>query len=355
MKKKAILGIETSCDETALALVSGEGEQLTVEKSVVLSQVQEHAKYGGVVPEVAARQHLEAIFPMLEHEVPSDGAGIDAIAVTQGPGLAPALRIGVEVAKTLAWLWHKPLVPVSHLEGHLYANWLSDGKRAPEFPILALLVSGGHTELILMRGHGDFERLGETLDDAAGEAFDKVAKMLELSYPGGPAISKLAENGNPQAYDFPRGLLDRPDLNFSFSGLKTSVLYTLRKMNPKEQDEPRASYRREPLLPQVRQDIAASFQEAVVDVLIRKTKRAAQRVEPAALMLAGGVAANRALRARFEALASELGCPALIPDFQFATDNAAMIAAAGYFRAQDQRHFASPPALAANPNLEIAK
>jgi Metal-dependent proteases with possible chaperone activity len=192
-----ILGIESSCDETAIALLKGEEGKLLVEKSVVLSQIQIHAEYGGVVPEVAARQHLKAIFPMLRAEVPIDGDGIDAIAVTAGPGLAPALRTGVEVAKTLAWAWGKPLIGVSHMEGHIYASWLKDVQAEhyiqPEFPVLCLVVSGGHTELILMKDHGVYERLGETLDDAAGEAFDKTAKMLGLSYPGGPAIQELCE------------------------------------------------------------------------------------------------------------------------------------------------------------------
>ncbi len=198
-----ILGIETSCDETALAIVSDDSGDLVVEKSVVLSQIQTHQKYGGVVPEVAAREHVKAISVMLHRELPGDGDGIDVIAVTAGPGLAPALRIGVEAAKTLALLWEKPLIAVNHLEGHIAANWIG---AEPKLPALALLVSGGHTELILVKDFGDYKRLGETLDDAAGEAFDKVAKMLGLTYPGGPAIAKLAEDGDPQKYDFPRGL-----------------------------------------------------------------------------------------------------------------------------------------------------
>ncbi|MDP2631954.1 MAG: tRNA (adenosine(37)-N6)-threonylcarbamoyltransferase complex transferase subunit TsaD [Candidatus Uhrbacteria bacterium] len=358
-----ILGIETSCDETAISLVSGDSSSfdsgVSVENSVVLSQIQTHEKYGGVVPEVAARKHLEAIFPMLKGEVPSDGFGIDAIAVTAGPGLAPALRVGVEVAKTLAWMWHKPLVAVNHLEGHIYANWILDGENSkskivcPEFPALCLLVSGGHSELILMKAHGDFERIGETLDDAAGEAFDKVAKMLGLGYPGGPAISKLAENGNKEAFDFPRGLLDKPNFDFSFSGLKTSVLYTLRKLaDAGKMDLSGVDAHAD--TNKVQADIAASFQEAVVDVLVRKTMRAAEKFKPTSIVLAGGVAANKELRERLISTAKkEFNLPVFVPQFKYSMDNAAMIAVAGFFRAQDEKNFADPLTLAVDPNLDI--
>lgn len=354
-----ILGIESSCDETAIALLKGEGERLLVESSLVLSQVQIHAEFGGVVPEVAARQHLKAIFPLLRSKVPVNGAGIDAIAVTQGPGLAPALRTGVEVAKTLAWSWKKPLLGVSHMEGHIYASWLQDSMedggrrtesedtsstsdlRTPHFPVLCLVVSGGHTELVLMKGHGEYERLGETLDDAAGEAFDKTAKMLGLSYPGGPAIQELAKGGDAKAFDFPRGLLNRPDLNFSFSGLKTSVLYTLRKQENWLND------------PVFRANIAASLQEAIVDVLVRKTMRAVKQIKPASLMVVGGVSANLALRERLASAAAEHHLHFALPPLKYSLDNAAMIAAAGYFRAQSEVNFVDPLMLAADPNLDI--
>ena len=194
-----ILAIETSCDETALAMVEGEGDSVSVASSIVRSQIDIHQAYGGVVPEVAAREHLEMMLPMLTRSARPDGEGIDAIAVTYGPGLAPALRIGVETAKALAYAWKKPLVPVCHLEGHIYASWIG---RTPAFPVLALIVSGGHTELVLMKNHGEFERLGETLDDAAGEAFDKVAKMLGLPYPGGPAVDRLAQTGIRMCFRF---------------------------------------------------------------------------------------------------------------------------------------------------------
>lgn len=330
-----ILGIETSCDETAIAIVSGHDDTLTVEESFVFSQVDIHEAFGGVVPEVAARHHLIKLGSMLAKHVPKDGKGIDAIAVTAGPGLAPALRIGVETAKTLAWMWNKPLVPVSHLEGHIYANWIGDA--VPELPALCLIVSGGHTELIVMKNHGEFERIGETLDDAAGEAFDKVAQMLGLGYPGGPKIEKLAADGKNDAFDFPRGLMDREDFDFSFSGLKTSVMYKLREL----ESAPAA-------------DIAASFQEAVVDALITKTKMAANEIKPASILLAGGVAANKVLRGRLEMLGKELQIPVFVPPFAYSLDNAAMIAAAGCFRARDEKNVANPLTVVADPNLDFA-
>lgn len=333
-----ILAIETSCDETAVAVLTGEGESVALEKSLVRSQIDLHRAYGGVVPEVAAREHLETLLPMVKEVASADGKGIDAIAVTAGPGLPPALRVGVEVAKTLAVSWQKPLVPVCHLEGHIYASWLAGG--APQFPALALIVSGGHTELVLMHGHGQFERLGETIDDAAGEAFDKVAKMLGLPYPGGPEIAKLAEGGDPAAFDFPRAMLDRDDFNFSFAGLKTSVLYTLRQNEAALADET------------FRHNIAASFQEAVVDVLVKKTKKAVTKCMPKAVILAGGVAANLELRNRLQQLGDDMGVAVHVPPFAYSLDNAAMIAVAGYFRAQ-QQHFADPLTLQADPNMDI--
>lgn len=351
-----ILGIETSCDETAVAVVSDgallrswRGRPLQVKTAKVLSQIKKHEAYGGVVPEVAAREHLQAMGPMLAHEIPFDGQGIDAIAVTAGPGLAPALRVGVETAKTLALLWGVPLIPVCHLEGHIYASWLPRSKRllpflpqpVPTFPALCLIVSGGHTELVVVKDHGVFTRIGETLDDAAGEAFDKVAKMLGMSYPGGPQIAKLAVGGQVDAFDFPRGLLNSDNLDFSFSGLKTSVLYTLRSNEEMMKDE---AFRR---------NIAASFQEAVIDVLVRKTMRAAKQVKPSSIVLAGGVAANVALRARMKAHGERQGIDVFVPPLTYSLDNAAMIAAAGYFRAQSEKNFVDPLELAADPNLDL--
>jgi N6-L-threonylcarbamoyladenine synthase len=370
-----ILAIETSCDETAVAILSGDGERLHLEKSIVRSQIEVHEVYGGVVPEVAAREHLQLMIPLLHqalvvvpHTPPTDVEGsvsdvesrltsvpdeqrtthddIDAIAVTAGPGLAPALRVGVETAKALAWAWNKPLVPVCHLEGHIYASWLpqpraeSDTMQTPQFPVLALIVSGGHTELVVMRDHGKFERLGETLDDAAGEAFDKVAKMLGLGYPGGPKVAQLAEAGNPKAFDFPRAMLDRDNFEFSFAGLKTSVLYMLRQHEDRLTDE------------QFKADIAASFQEAVVDVLVQKTMKAVKKIKPASVVLAGGVAANLALRDRLQATCQQAQVPLFVPEFKYSMDNAAMIAAAGYFRAR-AGHTVAPTELQADPNMDI--
>jgi len=348
-----ILGIETSCDETAVAVLEGEGENLTVVSSYIRSQIDIHEVYGGVVPEVAAREHLQMLFPMLHKAVPANGEGIDAIAVTTGPGLAPALRVGTEAAKALAYAWGKPLVPVCHLEGHIYAAWLRRAEESrqslvvshqsgatPKFPALCLIVSGGHTELVLMKGHGDFERLGETLDDAAGEAFDKVAKMLGLSYPGGPKVAQLAMDGDAKVFDFPRAMLESKNLNMSFSGLKTSVLYMLREKEAQIDNH------------KFRADIAASFQEAVVDVLAKKTLVAIQKYEPVSLILAGGVAANIALRDRLTKLAEETGVALFLPPFEYSLDNAAMIAAAGYFRAKAGK-FADPLTVKVNPNMDI--
>lgn len=332
-----VLAIESSCDETAIAVLNGVGDDVRIETSLVRSQIDIHQAYGGVVPEVAAREHLEMITSMLGRVARADGAGIDVIAVTAGPGLAPALRVGVEVAKTLAWAWKKPLVPVCHLEGHIYASWLGEN---PAFPVLALIVSGGHTELVMMKNHGEFERIGETLDDAAGEAFDKVAKMLGLPYPGGPAVDLLATKGNPKAIAFPRAMMNRDDFMFSFSGMKTAVMYELRKNESRREDE------------NFRADIAASFQEAVVEVLVEKAMRAAGKYGPKSIVLAGGVAANRVLRDRLREAGEHRGIPVFVPQFQYALDNAAMIAVAGYYRAR-QEVFCDPLTLKVNPNMDI--
>lgn len=337
-----ILAIESSCDETAVAVLAGQGDDLLLESSLVRSQIDIHQTYGGVVPEVAAREHLAYLFPMITQALIKariSANDLDVIAVTTGPGLAPALRVGVEAAKALAWAWHKPLVPVCHLEGHIYATWL-DTLTPPQFPALALIVSGGHTELVLMTAHGSFERLGETIDDAAGEAFDKVAKMLSLPYPGGPQIEQLAKLGNSAAFDFPRAMLDKPNLDFSFAGLKTSVLYTLRKNEEQLADS------------QFRADIAASFQAAVIDVLMKKTAKAVLAYSPKSIILAGGVAANISLRSCLQRLGAEHGVDVHVPSFAYALDNAAMIAVAGYYRALAQ-DFVDPLVLSANPNLDI--
>ncbi len=314
-----VLGIETSCDETAAAVVENGRALLS---SVVASQVDIHAQYGGVFPEVASRQHIRTIYAIVDEALQRAHLGlsdIDAIAVTRGPGLAGSLVIGVNLAKGLAIAQNLPLIGVNHLEGHIYSAWLYPGE-APtpptphEFPLLALLVSGGHTELILIRQHLEYQRLGGTLDDAAGEAFDKVARLLGLPYPGGPSIQKAAQDGNSQAFNFPRARLEGT-WNFSFSGLKTAVLRTVRELESRGRNLPVS-------------DLAASFQAAVVDILVQKTFHAAKVYQAKAILVAGGVSANEALR---NAFLSQREYPVHIPPLSLCTDNAAMIAAAGYF------------------------
>ncbi len=330
-----ILGIESSCDETSIAIVNKDGENFNIAKNLIASQIKTHAPYGGVVPEIAAREHASTILPLLvESGVKSDGSNIDVIAVTSGPGLVPALRVGVELAKTLAWLWKKPLVGVNHLEGHIYSVWLNEPK--PEFPALCLLVSGGHTEFILMKDHGSYELVGMTRDDAAGEAFDKVAKLLGLSYPGGPEISRLAKEGNPAAIAFPRPMLKSGDFDMSFSGLKTAVLYQVEE-NP---DQKKA-------------DVAASFQEAVVDMLTKKTLGAIEKHGPVSLILSGGVSANHELRNRLsKSVESFPGMTFHAPELSLTGDNAVMIAIAGGFRAE-KKEFTDPLELNADPNMRL--
>jgi N6-L-threonylcarbamoyladenine synthase len=315
-----ILGIETSCDETAAAIV--ENGQI-IHSNVVASQIDLHAQYGGVFPEAASRAHVEAIHPVLEQAMQEWGGvwdDLSAIAVTHGPGLPGSLLVGVNFAKGLALGTGLPLIAVNHLEGHLYSLWTVEPERPICFPVVALIVSGGHTELVLMKDHGDYEHLGGTLDDAAGEAFDKVGRLLELPYPGGPAVQTAAQGGNPKAYPFPRALPDDP-YNFSFSGLKTAVLRVIRPSHTEGTIQTNI----------VISDVAASFQEAVVDVLVTKTLRAASAFGATEILLAGGVSANRELRRQFS---ERTTLPVRIPPLALCTDNAAMIAAAGYFHYQ---------------------
>lgn len=315
-----ILGIESSCDETAAAVLEN-GRRLL--SGSVASQIDLHAHYGGVFPEVASRQHIRTIYAIVEQALQQahlDLNDVDAIAVTRGPGLAGSLVVGMNMAKGLALASGKPLIGVNHLEGHIYSAWVYPADMqtpppAPQFPLLALLVSGGHSELNLMTDHLQYQRLGATLDDAAGEAFDKVARLLNLPYPGGPSIQKAAAEGNPQAFHFPRARLDG-SWNFSFSGLKTAVLRMVRSFEQEQRPLPVA-------------DLAASFQEAVVDVLLAKTLAAARQFGARQILVAGGVSANKALR---QAFLSQQEFPVHIPALSLCTDNAAMIAAAGYFR-----------------------
>ncbi|MBN1427586.1 MAG: tRNA (adenosine(37)-N6)-threonylcarbamoyltransferase complex transferase subunit TsaD [Anaerolineae bacterium] len=338
-----ILGIESSCDETSAAVIV---DGRMIRSSVVASQVDIHAQYGGVFPEIASRIHIESIYPVVEQALQQAEVTlgeIDAIAVTKGPGLAGSLVVGASMAKGLALGHGLPLVTINHLEGHIYALWLAgpeyryvpgqppaeqSGPFIPiEFPVVVLVVSGGHTELILMTGHGQYQRLGGTFDDAAGEAFDKVGRLLRLPYPGGPSIQKAAQNGRADAFDFPRVHLrsnqGQENYDFSFSGLKTAVLRMLQTLQPGYKPD-------DPLEPGVPvDDLAASFQAAVVDVLVEKAARAAREFEAREVFVAGGVSANAALR---KAMIAGAGVPVRIPPLSLCTDNAAMIAAAGHHR-----------------------
>lgn len=365
MKKSRILAIESSCDETAAAVIEGNGEALLeIKSNVVASQIDLHQKFGGVFPEVASRAHAEKILPTIEETLVKSGLGgegggwqkameeIDAIAVTYGPGLIGSLMVGVAAAKTLAYALDKPIIPINHWEGHIYSNFVREflisnsqfsKGRIPEFPSLVLTVSGGHTSLILMRDHGDYEILGRTLDDAAGEAFDKVAKLLGLRYPGGPEISALADRIKNKelrikgGYDFPRPMVNEPGFDFSFSGLKTAVLYKVRGLRGEPFDCTRGkggeAGKQRKLSGNERAMIAKEFQDAVVETLVKKAEQAAKRYQPRSLCLAGGVAANKQLRQAFKEMAGKLvNKPTIhIPPLFLTTDNAAMIGAAGYY------------------------
>ena len=309
-----LLAVETSCDETAAAVVSEAGE---VRASVVSSQVDRHAAYGGVVPEIAGRAHLELLPAVLavtleEAGLPALRPSLSAVAATAGPGLMGSLLVGLSEAKALSLAWSVPFVAVNHLEGHLFAALLDH--RGLEWPVVVTLVSGGHSLIVSMEGPGRYRLLGQTLDDAAGEAFDKVARFLGLGYPGGPAVEAAAEKGDPQALSLPRALLDQ-GLDLSFSGLKTAVLRAVRA-RPELSNE----------------DVAASFQQAVLDVLVTKTRRGAEAVGARGLCLAGGVAANGPLRAALVAAGQEMGLPVALPSRAMCTDNAAMVGAAAWWQ-----------------------
>ena len=327
-----VLAIETSCDETAASVVMGGNDVLS---SIVSSQIDIHARFGGVVPEVASRAHMEALIPVVNSAVEEAGIlpqRIDAVAATAGPGLIGALLVGVSAAKALSLVWDKPFIGINHLEAHLYAGLLDDPTL--QFPLVVLLVSGGHTMIIEMRGHGDYTILGRTIDDAAGEAYDKVARYLTLGYPGGPIIDRIAADGNPTAVDFPRAMM-HDGLDVSFSGLKTSVINYVRK-NPAVSNT----------------DIAASFQSAVVDVLCAKTIKAAQQVGAKGIVLGGGVSANSALRAQMTERGNAAGFRVALPSRAMCTDNAAMIAAAAWHRLKSD----GPMDLScgAYPNLKLS-
>ncbi|SHK67667.1 tRNA (adenosine(37)-N6)-threonylcarbamoyltransferase complex transferase subunit TsaD [Desulforamulus aeronauticus] len=312
-----ILGIETSCDETSAAVLE---DGITLRSNIVSSQVDIHKKFGGVVPEVASRKHLENVHPVIMEALEQAKVtlkDINAIAVTYGPGLVGALLVGVAAAKAMAYALDVPLIGVNHLEGHIAANFLT--RPDLEFPLLCLVVSGGHSDLVFMPHRGDYQLLGRTRDDAAGEAFDKVARAMGLGYPGGPLIDKLAREGDASALKLPRAFLEEGSLDFSFSGLKSAVLNYLNRAEMRQEEVNKA-------------DLAASFQQATVEVLVEKTLLAAERTAVKTIMLAGGVAANGGLRSLLQTRALAAGCTVVYPPLHLCTDNAAMIACAGYYK-----------------------
>lgn len=338
-----ILGIETSCDDTAVGIVKYDHKRFTIEAQVTASQILIHRKYGGVVPEVAAREHAVTIIPTLLAALKKSGRSwkqIDALAVTAGPGLNTALLVGVETARTLSYSLKKPLLRVNHMAGHIAANWASDDANQIRFPALALVVSGGHTELILMRKFADYRLLGRTLDDAVGEAFDKVAKMLGLPYPGGPSIAKRALYGDSKRFAFPLALMGKNNLEFSYAGLKTAVLYELKNHRQKT--------------PRLVNDIAASFQSAAIEQLLTKTGWAMKKTGAKTLLLAGGVAANQLLRQRLATMVAEDFPTAqyVQPPIPLCMDNGVMIAMAGAWQAERQQ-FTPWKKIKADPNWEL--
>lgn len=342
-----ILAIETSCDETAAAVLEGQGERLGLKSSIISSQIKLHQKYGGVVPEIAAREHVINILPVVEEALETAGilrkkapTTLSAIAVTIGPGLITSLMIGIETAKTLAYAWKLPLIAVNHIEGHLYSNFIG---QKPKLPAVILTVSGGHTQLVLMKNHLSYKTIGETRDDAAGEAFDKAAQLLGLGYPGGPLISKQAALYKPNStqtfkpINLPRPMLKENNFDFSFSGLKTALLYSLR--DDKHYKKRIAEY-------------CYEFEQAVVEVLVAKTIKAAKKYNVSSIMLAGGVAANTTLRKTLEKKAKECKLAFYMPEMHYTTDNAAMIGAVGYFKYKAKK--TTPwSKIKVDPNLEL--
>jgi len=332
-----ILGIETSCDETAAAVITAEKDSKKVEllSNTIASSLSLHATTGGIIPEVAAREQIKYIIPVIEEAIENSKLKIenlDAIAVTIGPGLIGSLLIGVETAKTLSYVFNKPIIPVNHLIGHIYANFVSENPKSEilnpksreiEFPAIALVVSGGHTDLVLITGHGKINWLGGTRDDAAGEAFDKIGRLLNLPYPGGPSIEKNAAFGNNKRFNLPKPLINSEDFDFSFSGLKTAALREILKLKENNNKLSTTDV----------QDVCACLQKTIVDILVYKTLKAAKKYKVKSILLGGGVSANQALRKRFELEIEnwKLKIPLFIPEKRLCTDNAAMIAAAAFF------------------------
>ena len=340
-----ILGIESSCDETAASIVEGKNNSVKVLSNIVSSQIEIHKKYGGVIPEIAAREHVLDILPVIDKAIKEAGLNkkdfkknLDAIAVATGPGLVSSLMIGIETVKTLSYIFDIPTISINHIEGHIYANFIDSLQI--EFPAIVLTVSGGHTMLVLMKGFNSFKTLGETRDDAAGEAFDKAAKLMDIGYPGGPAISKLAESSKGNSdIKLPRPMIDSPNFEFSFSGLKTALLYQLQKDKDFKNKLP---------------EYCQEFQQAIIDVLIKKTIKASEKYNAKSILLAGGVSANKELRLQLEKKVEEKLPETTFykPGLAYTTDNAAMIASAGYFKSRDNL-YTKWKDLKVNPNLTL--
>ncbi|MFA7314543.1 MAG: tRNA (adenosine(37)-N6)-threonylcarbamoyltransferase complex transferase subunit TsaD [Candidatus Magasanikbacteria bacterium] len=344
-----ILGIESSCDDTSISLIEMTDNTIKILAEKTASQIDIHKKYGGVIPEIAGRKHAEMITPVLE-EIMSNFPKPDVIAVTSGPGLITGLLVGVETAKSLSYLWNVPLVSVNHIEGHINSVKLNIEDQTGQqlvFPLLALVVSGGHTELILSKQENKYEKIGSTRDDAAGEAFDKIAKIIGLDYPGGPKISKHAMAGNSKAIKFPRPMMDSDDYDMSFSGLKTAALYWLQDNATKNENN---IYKLEP---QILNDFCASFEQAIIDVLVEKTKKAIAKYQPKSVLLVGGVSANTKLR---ETLKTEIekitSTKFYLSALKYSMDNAAMIAVASYNYAKHNK-FIDWKDIKANPNWKV--
>lgn len=352
-----ILGIETSCDETAAAVLSNNNGRIQILSNIVASSASLQAKYGGIIPEQAAREQIKSIIPVIQEGLQVagySGQNIDAIAVTFGPGLIGSLLVGVETAKTLSLIWNKPLIPINHLIGHFYANWIDCGSsplqsnnnysstepeasgEVPKFPCIGLLVSGGHTDLVLFTDHGKYKYLGGTRDDAAGECFDKCARLLGLPYPGGPEISKLAKNGDPKKIKLPKPMWDSKDFDFSFSGLKTAVSNLMQKAEQGDIE--------------LLANLASSIETTIAEVLVKKATAACQKYQIGQLIVAGGVAANQKLASELQNQTEKLGIKLYIPPANLCTDNGAMIASAAFFEPKRIPHLN----LQADPNLSLA-
>lgn len=365
-----ILGIETSCDETGAAVIQAEKKQPRVKllSNILTTSLSLHGKTGGIIPESAAREQIKYIIPVIQQaliaaKIKNPEKEIDAIAVTYGPGLIGSLLVGVETARTLAFTWNKPLIPVNHLFGHIYANWIEQNNltvnpKAIQLPALALIVSGGHTDLVLIKEHGTIQWLGGTRDDAAGECFDKSARLLGYHYPGGPKIAELAKKGNPKTFDFPRPMIASQDYEFSFSGLKTSFLNMTKQFFPILRTNPgsKVGWQQVVLEHQLSQkekqtlyDLCASLQEAIIDVLVKKTLKAAKQYNVKSILLSGGVASNQTLREKFTSEIEQKKIPItfFVPEKHLCTDNAAMIATAGFYNYTEQ----SWQRVTANPEL----